>query len=880
MLNNIKKAKALAVFFFAILLVLGIKIQPVKAADDIIATPVVGDLDGDGQVTSSDYALMQQYLLGKIDSFPIESKVIKSIDNIKVTINQNDSYKLPQTVKAYMQNNSNRELPVTWSEHSIDTSICKTYRLIGSVNGYSPNVILDITVRSYIKNVENKDVRVEQYSNYKLPTKVEVILSDNTKEERNIIWDKKLDTSIEGVFTFDGTVENYLKKVKYTINIETKRNGNLFNGGYFTEAKGEVFYANPKDYGRLYKMGLNGISERIGDDNNIKYINIVDNWIYYSCYNDMYRIRKNGTDRENVTGNDSNSKGKLHYITSYNDEVYYSISDGFKDSIHKINKNGVDEVIFGQRGYSIYEFIVNNEWIYFSNGSDSGRLYKVKFDGTVINKVADDTMIYNFEVVNGNLIYAAGKYLKQIDLNSGIISNLSYDPSLMMKEMIVYKGKIYFRDPNSNYIDIYRSDLNGENKELVVHTSYVSGGSKLVVANDKLYILSYTYTSYKSDLDGKNLVEFGKDKFINKIEDLNFNVVRGEKFLPQDKVYAKYNDGSGILMNVVWNTQDFDTSSIGVKKYVGKVEGYEGNVNLTLNVTGNDALGNKNRKKFYEYDGDIYYIEDSQYESINVIGKDGNNRLNINKSHTNFFNIIDDWIYYSDSAESPITKMKIDGTGKKSIYLGNAKEIVMYDNWIYFISGGSVCRIDREGKDFKKIIDGSKNPIKMLKIYGDYIYTLEEKEYMSNVNTYGKRAVMYEFTKSDLNGNKINSFKIDSRENDSFIEIQDIFISGGYIYCYAPNYLINLIIDPNGNIIEQGTGKYVDISTDYKLYIKYNLYLTNLDGSDGRPLLKENCDIDDAAIIGDWIYYTKKGSYYFQLYRVKLDGSNNELVFS
>ena len=40
-----------------------------------VNTTIVGDLNGDGNVDSTDYALLKMYLLGSINDFPVENDI-------------------------------------------------------------------------------------------------------------------------------------------------------------------------------------------------------------------------------------------------------------------------------------------------------------------------------------------------------------------------------------------------------------------------------------------------------------------------------------------------------------------------------------------------------------------------------------------------------------------------------------------------------------------------------------------------------------------------------------------------------------------------------------------------------------------------------------
>ena len=57
--------------------------------------------------------------------------------------------------------------------------------------------------------------------------------------------------------------------------------GNLYNGGFFCEHNGVIFFSNPSDGGKLYSMDSNGKNLKKLTDDVATYINVDDNYIYY-----------------------------------------------------------------------------------------------------------------------------------------------------------------------------------------------------------------------------------------------------------------------------------------------------------------------------------------------------------------------------------------------------------------------------------------------------------------------------------------------------------------------------------------------------------------------------------------------------------------------
>lgn len=78
----------------------------------------------------------------------------------------------------------------------------------------------DIILEVKVKEVADLTASVQQFDTYTLPEKIAVTLADLTETELPVVWDKVVDTTELGTFEFLGTVENYDKQVKLTLNVE------------------------------------------------------------------------------------------------------------------------------------------------------------------------------------------------------------------------------------------------------------------------------------------------------------------------------------------------------------------------------------------------------------------------------------------------------------------------------------------------------------------------------------------------------------------------------------------------------------------------------------------------------------------------------------
>lgn len=77
---------------------------------------------------------------------------ITSMDNIDVSINQGDSYKLPNTVTAVMSSGSKNQVKVVWDNPFDSLSTPGNYIFQGTIEGYDKKIILSLLVNAPNKN--------------------------------------------------------------------------------------------------------------------------------------------------------------------------------------------------------------------------------------------------------------------------------------------------------------------------------------------------------------------------------------------------------------------------------------------------------------------------------------------------------------------------------------------------------------------------------------------------------------------------------------------------------------------------------------------------------------------------------------------------------
>ncbi|WHH57181.1 DUF5050 domain-containing protein [Petroclostridium sp. X23] len=137
-----------------------------------------------------------------------------------------------------------------------------------------------------------------------------------------------------------------------------------------------IYYTNTDDENKSYKMKTDG-SKRIRlIDDSAKYLNVNDGWIYYINESDSNKLYKAQTDGSNKI---KLSNDIVESINVSDNWIYYvNASDNY--TLYKADINGSNRAKLNN-DYSESINVVDN-WIYYINGSDNYKLYKIKSDGS------------------------------------------------------------------------------------------------------------------------------------------------------------------------------------------------------------------------------------------------------------------------------------------------------------------------------------------------------------------------------------------------------------------------------------------------------------------------------------------------------------------
>ena len=279
-----------------------------------------------------------------------------------------------------------------------------------------------------------------------------------------------------------------------------------------------------------------------------------------------------------------------------------------------------------------------------------------------------------------------------------------------------------------------------------------------------------------------------------------------------------------------------------------------------------NTIGNIiNRGRAAEQDGWIYYQNTSDQNRLYKISIDDSGKTKLNDDYTWYINVVGDWVYYSNWSDSRrIYRIRTDGSDREKLNDDESYSLNVVGDWIYYTKKYSWNRFDI----FKMRIDGSEKELltdedtQEIAVVGDWIY-------------YGT---------FDSQSNYMRKIKTDGSSLQTIYEVTSslILIADGWLYYHDTNYISRLHIDEG--IIESSFG---DIRASYMNMAEDWLYFMNTDDNlkvyriktDGTGLEKINdVHTSNINIAGGWIYYGNYDDPFQRLYRMRLDGSDDQLV--
>jgi hypothetical protein len=804
--------------------------------------------------------------------------------------------------------------------------------------------------------------------------------------------------NIIGNWIYYRSIDSYSNSSINKVKIDGTENTTLFYGKLdsICVVGDKIYFVND---GRICRLNLAGTDLTYITSNanisNIYNIDIKGDWIFYNSKeqfnisNSTYysytinKIRLNGSDKTQITSYRGCYNEGIFNIVG--DTLYYS--DFYKDyysqsfKVSKINIDGTGETKILDEMVSNMQ--VDNNWIYYistsgTNYNYSGKLYRVSLDGSVKMKLVDNNVryiniigdwIYFINEDDKNLLYRVktdGTQMQRATtLNdlSKLYASASSDSEINISWNVVYGAivySVYRKEDNGVFTKIasvqgqthidkglqnntaYTYRIDAKNSYGVVIDSELTstvtdkehGNTNGNINNEGLVVTKGDWNYY---IDSYNrIVKKSIDGSINFVicedESDNLNVVGGWVY------YRKKNDGNKIYKISVDGTKKIKVTDaaadciivIGDTVYYksisegGKIYKTDG-INIIklnddnsdyLNISGNwiyyrnnndsgkiykiDVEG-KNRTRLFNAENvtridvvsdQIYFVtdrytgQDEPMGEYNLklfrIGINGKLPIKISDERIQSLNYYDETIFYISYGN--VYRMNMDGSNVSKIIDGNAEGLNTSSNWIYYRNmndGGLLYKAKNDGTDLKIVIE--QNEITALKgkafddgsikidwnrVPGVDIYNISRRE--ANSSAYIKILSTVENSYIDLNLRPLTSY---------VYKVEAVDSSGNIISTKAVTASTDAEHgNTSGNINNMGLVKQ---KGDWIYYVNSEARTIYKMLEDGSSKIRINQEYSSRInVVGDWIYYRLEGKTYGyftgdegKIFKIKTDGT-------
>jgi hypothetical protein len=239
--------------------------------------------------------------------------------------------------------------------------------------------------------------------------------------------------------------------------------GNNINQGLVASLGDWLYFSDhSNDWGKIYKINLDGSGKEKLNDNISQNLNVVDDWIYFSNYDDgnkIYRVHIDGNVSEKINNDDS------WWLSVVGDWVYYTNRDD-NWKIYKVRSDGSGRT-------KLNDDVSNNinitgDWVYYLNFTDdnaNGKVYKVRTDGRDRTRVNEDHSYY-INVIEGWVYYSNyddGSKIYKIRTDGSEREKLNEDRS---GNMNVVEDWIFYLNID-DYFKIYKIRTDGSERTMI-----------------------------------------------------------------------------------------------------------------------------------------------------------------------------------------------------------------------------------------------------------------------------------------------------------------------------------------------------------------------------------------------------------------------------
>ena len=511
--------------------------------------------------------------------------------------------------------------------------------------------------------------------------------------------------------------------ISIIVNIFSSGSNQANSGTNMAVSGNTVYFANPLDGNKLYKLDMNKDEpEKICDDS-VKYISVAGNTIYYTLPRNDEKLCSISIDGKN--SNKEITEHPARYVTYAGGYVYYS-NPGENNQIYRITSSGVVETIPNALGTDIQ--VANGYLYYINNGAltsmDLSNGETVEY-ATDVTKFDTDGQNLSF-ISNGTISFY--KNVTKNGTNEGYSTKVTTASDL---EIVKEGHEFAYLDPDG----------------IVKHIN-ISSDSTTDLSIESYDELLYTGKKYLFiDIDGQRFaISSGSG------EAKEVHLPAGEQYgdlpIPMGN---QVNEGYGTADQNYLYYLDYQAQSI-IKE-------------SKTNPDDSEILAEVPASNLTVSEGWLYYADFSVGGMLYRMRTDGTEATRISVDSVANMIVYGDWIYYitynHEIGEYYIRRTTRDGQTTSTLKTGAIANMTIADGWIYYTSVDqeqdsiSLCRMYTNGQYDSVLIEHVGQPVAA---YGDRIYYVEgDRGYLKSCDLSGQDI-------QDIGEKSVQSFTI---ENDT-----------------------------------------------------------------------------------------------------------------
>ena len=464
-----------------------------------------------------------------------------------------------------------------------------------------------------------------------------------------------------------------------------------------------IYFSNYEDNSSIYRMKTDG-SDLVKLNDFVSYsLNLDGEWLYYvrmdqtdSLGNELRRIRADGTRDELL------ATGSCTTILPHKDWIYYIESGSKEKSLYRIKSNGQDKKVLVKEsvcGINIFEdtlyYVISENgmlyfsaldgsgakllmkerasgihiaggWLYFANIGEFNRPYRIRLDGTGLEKAYRPNLVKSDLKGDG---FAQGIGSHNANINSRFVRSTDW----IYFSLDSYQGEIRKMLRNGNSHNTV-AKVPGSGLNLVGHWLYFIDSSLY----DSLARVRVDGKSYETILDVTASELLVKDQwmyFINASD--------------EERIYRLKIDGSGLekLTNQSARNLQLEEDWLYYEPSLSSSsQDEEGIYKVKLDGTEKKLVTDLAIERMNVFDHWIYY-ETKQDHQLRRITIDGGEDQKLSGEMGLLYGVYDEWVYwYSTDKEKGMFRMDLNGNNK-TLVLGPGNYSLVHfleDKMVYF----------------------------------------------------------------------------------------------------------------------------------------------------------------------------------------------------